>query len=98
MYEIGLITRYQNIVDEDANACRHVALYGNSSHPAPRHLYVSCPFADAAYEGSPYRLEYLAIGKNYAYSRKYLFYVPQHERIGESFPPPPPPSTPLSFF
>lgn len=80
----GLITRYQNIIDDDENACRHIELHGNASHPAPRDLYVSCPFYGAAYEGSPYRLEYLAIGKKYAYSRRYVFHVPQHKFIGES--------------
>ncbi|XP_077274020.1 uncharacterized protein LOC143903878 [Temnothorax americanus] len=78
-----LITRYQNIDDDDENACRHIELYGNASHPAPKDLYVSCPFSGAAYERSPYRLEYLAIGKHYAYSRKYVFHVPQHEFIDD---------------
>lgn len=76
-----LITRYQNIDDNDENACRHVELYGNASYPAPKDLYVSCPFSGAGYEGSSYRLEYLAIGKNYAYSREYVFHVPRHELI-----------------
>lgn len=89
----GLIMRYQNIIDDDENVCRHIELYGNASHPAPKDLYVSCPFHDTGYEGSAYRLEYLAIGKKYAYSRRYVFHVPQHEFIGEflvhplSFPP-----------
>ena len=78
----GLITRYQNIMESKENACRHIELYGNDSHPVPKHLYVSCPFSDAAYEGSPYRLEYTAIGKDFLYSRKYVFYVPNHEFIG----------------
>lgn len=76
-----LITRYQNIADDDENACRHVELYGNASHPTPDDFYVSCPFSGAAYEGSPYRLEYLAIGKNHAYSGRYVFHVPRHESI-----------------
>ncbi|KYN39020.1 hypothetical protein ALC56_06446 [Trachymyrmex septentrionalis] len=79
-----LITRYQNIMESKENACRHIELYGNDSHPVPKHLYVSCPFSDAAYEGSPYRLEYTAIGKDFLYSRKYVFYVPNHEFIENS--------------
>ncbi|XP_036142679.1 uncharacterized protein LOC105840082 isoform X2 [Monomorium pharaonis] len=76
-----LITRYQNVDDNDENACRHVEFYGNASHPAPKDLYVSCPFSGTEYEGAPYRLEYLAIGKNYAYNREYVFQVPRHELI-----------------
>ncbi|XP_011863379.1 PREDICTED: uncharacterized protein LOC105559583 [Vollenhovia emeryi] len=76
-----LITRYQNILDDDENACRHVELYGNASHPAPKDLYVSCPFSGAVYEGSPYRLEFIAIVKNYAYSGRYVFHVPEHDFI-----------------
>ncbi|KYN18224.1 hypothetical protein ALC57_09471 [Trachymyrmex cornetzi] len=79
-----LITRYQNIVESKENACRHIELYGNDNHPVPKHLYVSCPFSDAAYEGSPYRLEYTAIGEDFVYSRKYVFYVPNHEFIENS--------------
>lgn len=77
-----LVMRYQSIVDESKVACRHIMLYGNSSYSAPKDLYVSCPFSDAAYEGSPYRLEYLAGDENYAYyNKKYIFYVPQHTHI-----------------
>ncbi|XP_011704676.1 PREDICTED: uncharacterized protein LOC105459973 [Wasmannia auropunctata] len=80
-----LITRYQNIIKNDENACRHVELlHGNASHPTPKDFYVSCPFSDASYEGYPYCLEYLAIGKNFVYSRKYVFHVPQHELIEDS--------------
>lgn len=78
--------RYQSIVDENNVACRHIMLYGNSSYPVPKDLYVSCPFSDAAYERSPYRLEYLAGNKNNEYySKKYIFYVPQHTHIGKFF-------------
>lgn len=59
-------------------------LYGNASQPVPKDFYVSCPFSGAVYEGSPYRLEYLAIGKNYAHSGRYVFHVPQYESIGGS--------------
>ncbi|XP_011136078.2 uncharacterized protein LOC105181149 [Harpegnathos saltator] len=78
-----LFTRYQYIVepDEGVNACRHVELYGNSSHPSPRHLFVSCPFAGDTYEGLPYRLEYAVMGDDFAYVRKYVFYVPQHRHF-----------------
>ncbi|XP_018397952.1 PREDICTED: uncharacterized protein LOC108775972 [Cyphomyrmex costatus] len=79
-----LIMRYQNIIESSENACRHIELYGNDSHPAPKHLYVSCPFSDAAYEGSPYRLEYIATGEDFVYNRKYVFYVPYHEFIENS--------------
>lgn len=79
----SLVTRYQNIVDENVSACRHVKLYGNSSHPAPKDLYVSCPFSRAGYEGSPYRLEYLVTDGIYSYSKKYTFYVPQHRYIDD---------------
>lgn len=79
--------RYQNIANEDENACRYIQLYGNVSHPMPKDLYVSCPFSDATYEGSPYRLEYATIQEKYVYSKKYIFYVPQHKLIGgSSFP------------
>ncbi|XP_014482953.1 PREDICTED: uncharacterized protein LOC106748683 [Dinoponera quadriceps] len=80
-----LSTRYQYIVDENesVSACRHVELYGNSSHPAPKHLFVSCPFTNDRYEGLPYRLEYAVVGDDFAYSRKYMFYVPQHRRIAD---------------
>ncbi|GAB1866897.1 SEFIR domain-containing protein [Camponotus japonicus] len=77
----SLTIRYQNIANENENACRYVELYGNATHPAPKELYVSCPFSDATYEGSPYRLEYLMIGENFVYSKKYIFYVPQHKFI-----------------
>lgn len=60
-------------------------LYENASHPVPKDLYVSCPFSDATYEGSPYRLEYSVIEEHYAYSKKYIFYVPQHKFIGKFF-------------
>ncbi|XP_029662622.1 uncharacterized protein LOC115235160 [Formica exsecta] len=81
-----LITRYQNIANDNENACRHVQLYENASHPVPKDLYVSCPFSDATYEGSPYRLEYSVIEEHYAYSKKYIFYVPQHKLIEDGIP------------
>lgn len=76
-----LVTRYQNIDDKSKSACRHVQLYGNASQPVPKELYVSCPFTDATYEGSSYRLEYLVTGENYVYGKKYIFRVPQHKFI-----------------
>ncbi|KAL0112808.1 hypothetical protein PUN28_012222 [Cardiocondyla obscurior] len=76
-----LVTRYQNIVDEDQNACRYIELYDTGNRTAPKDLYVSCPFSGPRYEGSPYRLEYLATESNYVYSRKYVFHVPQHQFI-----------------
>lgn len=80
--KIGLITRYQNIADKNEHACRHIQLYGNASHSVPKDLYVSCPFTDATYEGSPYRLEYVAIQENHAYNKRYIFVVPYHNFIG----------------
>lgn len=80
----SLTTRYQEIANENENVCRHIELYGNSSHPAPKDLYVSCPFNDMTYEGTSYRLECLVIGKNYAYTKKYIFYVPQHKLIEDN--------------
>nr|XP_012216261.1 PREDICTED: uncharacterized protein LOC105668447 isoform X1 [Linepithema humile] len=77
----SLTMRYQEIANKNENACRHIELYGNSSHPAPKDLYVSCPFNDATYEGASYRLECLVIGKNYVYTKKYIFYVPWHRLI-----------------
>lgn len=79
---IELVTRYQN-VDATENSCRHIELYGNSTHPAPKNLYLACPFSSNEYEGSLYRLEYYVTGENYRYSRKYIFYVPYHIYIGE---------------
>lgn len=76
-----LITRYQNIADKNEHACRHIQLYGNASHSVPKDLYVSCPFTDATYEGSPYRLEYVAIQENHAYNKRYIFVVPYHNFI-----------------
>ncbi|XP_050464992.1 uncharacterized protein LOC126858564 [Cataglyphis hispanica] len=78
-----LITRYQNIANENENACRYVQLYGN---PVPKDLYVSCPFSDATYEGAPYRLEYSVIEEHYTYNKKYIFYVPQHKFIEDGIP------------
>ncbi|KAL6439571.1 hypothetical protein ACFW04_003990 [Cataglyphis niger] len=81
-----LITRYQNIANENENACRYVQLYGNASNPVPKDLYVSCPFSDATYEGAPYRLEYSVIEEHYTYNKKYIFYVPQHKFIEDGIP------------
>jgi len=78
----GLVTRYQNIDNAEENACRYVNLYGNVSQLGD--FYVSCPFSDAAFEGSAYRLQYLVIdNENHTYNKKYVFRVPQHELIGE---------------
>ncbi|XP_029175793.1 uncharacterized protein LOC114944172 [Nylanderia fulva] len=77
-----LITRYQNIADENEHACRYIQLYGNATHPEiPKDLFVSCPFSSGSHEGSPYRLEYAAIQKNHTYSKKYIFFVPDHKLI-----------------
>ncbi|XP_032666687.1 uncharacterized protein LOC116842091 isoform X2 [Odontomachus brunneus] len=86
-----LFTRYQYIVpkhnaqypNEGVSACRVVRVPDNSRHPAPKHLYVSCPFSEDIYEGLPYRLEYAVVGKNFAYNKKYVFYVPQHTHIAD---------------
>ncbi|EZA50051.1 hypothetical protein X777_11715 [Ooceraea biroi] len=78
-----LVTRYQNIGNKNENACRHVQLYRNASQPPLKDFYVSCPFSDAAFEGSAYRLEYLVNDEDHTYSRKYVFYVPQHGLIEE---------------
>nr|XP_034194458.1 uncharacterized protein LOC117610776 isoform X3 [Osmia lignaria] len=77
----GLFTRYQNLMDENQSACRHVQLYENKSDPAPRELYVSCPFADIVYETLPYQLEYVVNGNGYKYIKQYIFTVPRHKYI-----------------
>lgn len=85
--DTGLTTRYQYISNESegVSACRDVQLHGNSSHPAPKDLFVSCPFSGDSYEGLPYRLEYDVVGDDFAFSRKYVFYVPLHRSIGRSW-------------
>ncbi|XP_046144269.1 uncharacterized protein LOC114877607 isoform X2 [Osmia bicornis bicornis] len=80
----GLFTRYQNLMDENQSACRHVQLYKNKSDPAPRELYVSCPFADIVYETLPYQLEYVVNRNGYKYSKQYIFTVPRHKYIEEN--------------
>lgn len=84
LYHIGLVTRYQSLLDENEAACRYIELYGNETVPAPKELYVSCPFSDESYESVPYRLDYLVTGEKYKYSKRYVFNVPVHKVIGES--------------
>ncbi|CAK9812967.1 hypothetical protein ANTQUA_LOCUS7476 [Anthophora quadrimaculata] len=79
----GLVTRYQNLLNESESACRYVKLYGNETHPPPKELYVSCPFSNESYESIPYRLDYLVTGERYNYSKRYIFNVPVHRFIGD---------------
>lgn len=79
----GLITRYQESGDDRQAACREVEIYGRDSEISFPELFVSCPFADETFEAVPYRLEYLAVGNSYEYSRKLVFIVPRHRSIGE---------------
>ncbi|XP_033321808.1 uncharacterized protein LOC117217969 isoform X2 [Megalopta genalis] len=79
----GLITRYQNLLNPNQSACRQIKFYGNKTHPAPKELYVSCPFSDESYESSSYRLDVQLIGETYNYSKKYIFNVPQQRLIDE---------------
>ncbi|XP_017789358.1 PREDICTED: uncharacterized protein LOC108571752 isoform X5 [Habropoda laboriosa] len=77
----GLVTRYQNLLNESESACRYVKLYGNETHPPPDEFYVSCPFSNESYESIPYRLDYLVTGERYNYSKRYIFNVPIHRFI-----------------
>lgn len=79
----GLVTRYQSLLNENESICRYVEVHGNETDPAPKELYVSCPFSDESYESVPYRLEYLVTGEKYKYSKRYVFNVPVHRFIGE---------------
>lgn len=81
--ETGLITRYQNLLNSNQSHCRRVGLYGNATNPAPKQLYVSCPFSNDSYESFPYRLDILITGGTYSYSKQYIFNVPRQELIGK---------------
>ncbi|XP_017789355.1 PREDICTED: uncharacterized protein LOC108571752 isoform X2 [Habropoda laboriosa] len=83
----GLVTRYQNLLNESESACRYVKLYGNETHPPPDEFYVSCPFSNESYESIPYRLDYLVTGERYNYSKRYIFNVPIHRFIDVSHAP-----------
>ncbi|XP_053987508.1 uncharacterized protein LOC128880941 [Hylaeus volcanicus] len=78
-----LTTIYRSLLDENELACRRIDLYGNQTDPAPKELYVSCPFSNDSYESLPYRLDYLVTGKTYNYSKQYIFNVPVHKFIEE---------------
>lgn len=78
-----LVTRYQNLNNKSQSACRHIELRGNRTHPPPKDLFVSCPFANSSFESASYRLQYLVTSQNYQYSRQYIFKVPLHYYIGE---------------
>ncbi|KZC11530.1 PREDICTED: uncharacterized protein LOC107189611 [Dufourea novaeangliae] len=79
----GLITRYQNLLNPNESACRHIVLYGNETHPAPKDLYVSCPFSNNSFESFPYQLDILVISETYNYSKRYIFNVPRQKFTGE---------------
>ncbi|XP_043791661.1 uncharacterized protein LOC122714412 isoform X1 [Apis laboriosa] len=80
----GLITRYQSLLNENESACRYIQLYGNETLPAPKDLYISCPFSNESYESIPYQLDYLVTGERYKYSKRYIFNVPAHKFIEEN--------------
>ncbi|XP_043254469.1 uncharacterized protein LOC122398548 [Colletes gigas] len=75
--------RYRSLLNESQLACRSIKLFGNETHPAPKELYVSCPFSNDSYESTPYQFDYLVIGKTYNYSKQYIFNVPAHKFIEE---------------
>ncbi|XP_023247431.1 uncharacterized protein LOC106635760 isoform X2 [Copidosoma floridanum] len=75
-----LVTRYQSLGGEES-ACRHVEFSRKLHTEAPNFFYVSCPFSNRSFENSQYRLEYLISSKNYEYSRKLVFIVPNHRYI-----------------
>lgn len=70
-------------MNENESACRYIQLYGNKTVPAPKDLYISCPFSNESYESIPYQLDYLVTGERYKYSKRYIFNVPAHKFIGK---------------
>lgn len=70
-------------MNENESACRYIQLYGNETLPAPKDLYISCPFSNESYESIPYQLDYLVTGERYKYSKRYIFNVPAHKFIGK---------------
>ncbi|XP_063983458.1 uncharacterized protein LOC135165771 [Diachasmimorpha longicaudata] len=78
-----LVTRYQDRGDSASSYCRHIHYHGSNNFDLKRSLFVSCPFAPTTFEERSYSLEYLIVGNNYQYSRKFLFNVPSHHHIGE---------------
>ncbi|XP_043274478.1 uncharacterized protein [Venturia canescens] len=79
-----LIARYQ-----DASNYRHADCFEIDIHPKNEEtlfpeIFFSCPFAEETFEATPYRLQYLVVGKDFEYSRKLVFVVPRHMEIDES--------------
>ncbi|XP_011500596.1 PREDICTED: uncharacterized protein LOC105364382 isoform X2 [Ceratosolen solmsi marchali] len=79
-----LITRYQNLGDEETSSCHRVKFYGNVTTYPLKEFHLSCPFSNNSFENNPYRLEYLISGDNYEYSRKLVFIVPNHRFIDQT--------------
>ncbi|KAI4486498.1 PREDICTED: uncharacterized protein LOC106791229 isoform X1 [Polistes canadensis] len=81
---LRLTTRYQSLMDENISTCTHIAFYGNTTDSVPNKFFLSCPFTNQSYEGSPYRLEYFVSRKTLEYSKKLVFIIPHHESIDEN--------------
>lgn len=81
---LRLTTRYQSLMNERLSMCTHIALHGNTTDLVPNKFFISCPFTNQSFEGSPYRLEYSASGKRFEYSKKLVFNVPHHESFDEN--------------
>ncbi|KAK0179883.1 hypothetical protein PV327_005594 [Microctonus hyperodae] len=80
-----LITRYQDVDPKNSenSHCRHIKLFDFEYSTVTPEIFISCPFSNFSFEGVAYRLEYLIGGKNYEYSRKFIFKVPYHLSIDE---------------
>lgn len=71
-------------MDENISVCTQIDLNGNTTDAVPKRFFLSCPFTNQSFEGSPYRLEYSVSGKSFEYSKKLVFMIPHHESIGKS--------------
>ncbi|XP_017887333.1 uncharacterized protein LOC108629272 isoform X2 [Ceratina calcarata] len=77
-----LVTYYQWMDNKNELYCRKIRFYGNETYPAPKELYISCPFANDTYENKNYRLKYIVTGERYKYRKQYMFRVPDHMFFG----------------